>query len=119
MLMNIMKTNKCCRNRPVFTATIKSNLVLQLDSLCWSCQQTVALKRVRFDLNPQDPTSAAASFGHNVEESSCVIHLGQCVGFPLGSACLGLCNEDFPDHRAKPHDNNNNLTTGDFIRKEA
>ena len=58
-----------------------------------------------------DRTSAAAPpvhpFGHDVEESGCVIHLGQDVGFPPGSAHLGLCNKDFPDHCAKPHDINN------------
>ena len=58
-----------------------------------------------------DRTSAAAPlvhpFGHDVEESGCVIHPGQDIGFLLGSVHLGLCNEDFPDHRAKLHDNNN------------
>ena len=51
-----------------------------------------------------DRTSAAASFGHDVEERSCVTRQGQRVEFLLGSTCLGLCDVDFPDHRAKPHD---------------
>ena len=39
-----------------------------------------------------------------MKESVCVIHLGQLVGIPPGSTCLGLCDKDFPDHRAKPRD---------------
>ena len=59
-------------------------------------------------------------FGHDVEESGCVIHLGRHVGFPPGSAHLGLCNEDFPDHHAKPCDTTMTTTIlpmmGDFVR---
>ena len=51
-----------------------------------------------------DRTSAAASFGHDVEERSCVTRQGQRVEFLLGSTCLGLCDVDFPDHRTKLHD---------------
>ena len=40
--------NEDCRNQSAFTAAIKSNLIPQLDLLHQSCQQTVALKRVRF-----------------------------------------------------------------------
>ena len=64
----------------------------------------VALKRVRFDRDPQDRTSAAASFGHNVEESGCNIYPGRYLRFLLGSTYLGLCNKDFPEHRTKPYD---------------
>ena len=54
-----------------------------------------------------DHTPAAAPpvlFGHDVEERSCVTRQGQRVEIPLGSAHLGLCDKDFPGHRAKPHD---------------
>ena len=54
-----------------------------------------------------DRTPAAAPpvlFGHDVEERSCVTSQGRRVEIPLGSAHLGLCDVDFPDHRAKPHD---------------
>ena len=61
-------------------------------------------------------------FGHDVEESSHVIHLGRPVEIPLGSTCLGLCDTDFPDHRAKSCDAMMMMTQwdlprmGDFIR---
>ena len=81
------------------------------------------LKRVRL-VEIDDRTSTAAPpvllrlSGHDVEERSCVTRQGRRVAIPLGSAHLGLCDVDFPDHRAKPHDDNNDLTrTRDFIRE--
>ena len=39
--------------------------------------------------------------GHGVEERSHAMRQGQCIEIPLGSTHLGLCDKEFPDHRAK------------------
>ena len=53
-----------------------------------------------------DRTSAAAPLvlHHNVEERSYVTRQGRRVNILLGSAYLGLCVVDFPNHRTKPCD---------------
>ena len=57
-----------------------------------------------------DRTSAAAPpvplrpFGNDVGKRSCVTCQGRRVKIPPGSTHLGLCDVNFPDHRANPCD---------------
>ena len=46
-------------------------------------------------------------FGHDAKESHCTTHQGRHVEILLSSAHQGLHDNDFPDHRIKPCDPNN------------
>ena len=104
-------------------AAIKPNLIvgsnlLPNSLLCVLITKAIVLKRVRlrFDRNCNKIAPHLRCCGHDVEESHCAMCQGRHVEILLGSTHQGLCDSNFPDHRTKSHDSNNNLpTTGDFI----